>query len=114
MEPESEPHKFRQVGVPAPKDPAQRPEYFELVLKDLASRIGRPPPEVRGYHETRPEQSERTWRVVCTVRGRQVAPCCDDIVFEVLDRSWEDGFLRVMQFTIARLVEDYADRLQAT
>ena len=100
---------FRQVGVPL--HPDDRPEYFELVLRDLAIEIGRPTPEVRGYLETRPDNSERTWRVVCTVRGCQVTPVCDDTDFEVQDRSWEDGFLRVMLFTIARLVEDYADRL---
>lgn len=109
---EPHPHRFHQVGVP--QRPGDRLEYFELVLREMTAHIGRPPPEVRGYLQTKPEQSERTWRVVCTVRGRQVAPVCGDIEFEVMDRSWEDGLLRVMQFTIARLAEDFADRLQDT
>ena len=104
--------RYRQVGVPL--HPDDRPEFFELVLRDLAIEIKRPTLEVREYVETRPSQSERTWRVVCTVRGRQAAPVCDDTDFEVLDRTWEEGFLRVMQHTIARLCEDYADRLQDT
>ena len=84
MEPVIEPNMFRQVGIPAPEDPHQRTEYFELVLNDLASRIGRPTPEVRGYHLTGPEQSERTWRVVCTVRGHQVAPCYHTPLFPLV------------------------------
>src|SRR3954449_6518520 len=106
---EQQPHAFRQVGV---LRLGAVPMYFEVALRDAAAKLGRPPPEIRGYPQYVMEYSERSWRVECTLRGRQVAPICDDIVFEVTARSWEDGLLRVMQLTMARLANDFADRLQ--
>jgi hypothetical protein len=106
---EQQPHAFRQAGV---LRLGAVPVYFEVALRDAAAKLGRPPPEIRGYRQDVPEYSERSWRVECTLRGRQVAPICDDCVFEVTARSWEDGLLRVMQLTMARLANDFADRLQ--
>src|SRR3954453_7950639 len=106
---EQQPHPFRQAGV---LRLGAVPVHIEVALRDAAAKIGRPHPEIRGYHQEVPEYSERSWRVECTLRGRQVAPICDDIVFEVTARSWEDGLLRVMQLTMARLTSDFADCLQ--
>lgn len=104
----AEPDQFRQVGVQIPAG------YFETALRQLAELLGRPPPELRGYRLDRPESSDASWRVVCTVRGQQVAPVCEDLTFEVVDRTWGEGVLRVLQQTIARLSHDFADRLQGT
>jgi hypothetical protein len=104
-----EPHAFRQAGVP---HPGQDRVFFEEALRELALRLRRPPLEIRGFRQRVPEHSERAWRVVCTVRGRQTTPVCDDTEFEVVDRSWEDGLLRVMQLAIARMSHNFADRLQ--
>src|SRR4051812_6754964 len=106
---EQQPHAFHQAGVPRLFDV---PVYFEVALRDAAAKIGCPPPEIRGYRPEVPEYSERSWRVECMLRGRQFAPICDDIVFEVTARSWEDGLLRVMQITMAHLANDFTDRLQ--
>src|SRR3954454_13195252 len=102
---EQQPHAFRQARV---LRLGAVPVYFEVALRDAVAKLGRPPPEIRGYRQDVPEYSERSWRVECTLRGRQVAPICDDYVFEVTARSWEDGLLRVMQLTMARLSHDYA------
>src|SRR3954466_5825425 len=88
---EQQPHAFRQAGV---LRLGEAHVYFEVALRDAAAKIGRPPPKIRGYRQEVPEYSDRSWRVECTLRGRQVAPICDDIVFEVTARSWEDRLLR--------------------
>src|SRR3954466_11557061 len=106
---EQQPHVFRQDGV---LRLGAVPVYFEVALRDAAAKLGHPPPEIRSNRQDVPEYSERSWRVECTLRGRQVAPICDDCIFEVTARSWEDGLLRVMQLTMAHLANDYADRLQ--
>src|SRR3954468_14800880 len=106
---EQQPHAFRQAGV---LRLGAVPVYFEVALRDAAAKLARPPPEIRGYHQDVPEYSERSWRVECTLRGRQVAPICDDYVFEVTARSWEDWLLHVLQLTFARLANYFTDRPQ--
>src|SRR4051812_12246785 len=105
---EQQPHACRQAGV---LRLGEVPVYFEVALRDAAPKIGRPSPEIRGYRQEVPEYSRRSWRVECMLRGCQVASTCDDIVFEVTTRSWEDALLRVMQITMAHLTNDFADRL---
>src|SRR4051812_7829439 len=100
---EQKPHAFHQARV---LRLGEVPVYFEVALRDTAAKIGRPPPDIRGYRQEVPEYSERGWRVECMLRGCQVAPTCDNIVFEVIARSWVDGLMRVMQLTMARLAND--------
>jgi len=103
---------FCQVGVP--ELPGDEPGYFETALRRQAALIGRPPPEIRGYRRAVPEQSGMSWRVVCTLRGRQAEPVCEDDQFEVIEHTFEEGMMRVMQLAMARISHDYADRLQDT
>ena len=91
---ETPPRVFCQVGVP--EIPGDEPGYFETALRRQAALIGRPPPEIRGYHRNVPEQFGMSWRVVCTLRGRQVEPICEDIQFEVVERTFEEGMMRAM------------------
>ena len=109
---ETPPRVFCQVGVT--EIPGDEPGYFETAPRHQAVLIGRPPPEIRGYRRTVPEQSGMSWRVVCTLRGRQVEPVCEDIQFEVIERTFEEGMMRVMQLAMARISHDFADRLQGT
>jgi hypothetical protein len=47
---------------------------FERDLVELATHLGRPRPEVRGYHCFKEGTRELAIRVVCQVHGKEVLP----------------------------------------
>jgi hypothetical protein len=47
---------------------------FERDLVELATRLGRPCPEIRGYHPFEEGTRELAYQVVCQVRGKDVPP----------------------------------------
>ena len=100
--------EYRQVGTEQP------PLYFERALMELALRCGRPLPELKGVRLERPEDSELSWLVVCTVRGREVAPVSEEFTVDVMERSWVDGMVRVMQEAIARLAFLHPEKIVGT
>jgi hypothetical protein len=69
---------------------------FERDLVELATRLGRPRPEVRGYRLFEEGTWELAIRVVCQVRGKEVPPTSPEFTFEVIERNWGDGLMRVL------------------
>jgi hypothetical protein len=82
----------------------QVPLAFEEDLLELSLKMGRPYPELKGGRVDKPEDSEQTWLVTCMVRGAVLHPSIEEIEVDVLDRTWEEGSIRAMQATLARLV----------
>jgi hypothetical protein len=87
---------------------------FEHDLVELAARLGRPRPEVRGYRIFEEGTRELAYRVVCQVRGKEVPPTSPEFTFEVIERTWGDGLMRVLRHTISRLVHLHYDELLGT
>jgi hypothetical protein len=90
--------KWRMLGT------LEVPLTFEEDLIELSIKMGRPYPELKGGRVDKPEDSEQTWLVSCTVRGVVLDPNIEEIEVDVLDRTWEEGSIRAMQATLARLV----------
>jgi hypothetical protein len=61
---------------------------FERDLVELAARLGRLHPEVRGYRLFEEGTRELAYRIVCQVRGREVLPTSEEFTFEVIERTW--------------------------
>jgi hypothetical protein len=87
---------------------------FERDLVELAARLGRPRPEVRGYRLFEEGTRELAYRIVCQVRGREVPPTSEEFTFEVIERTWGEGVMRVLQHAISRLVHLQAAELVGT
>jgi hypothetical protein len=79
------------------------PLAFEEDLLELSLKMGRPYPELKGGQVDKPEDSEQTLLVTCTIRGAVLDPSIEEIDVDVLDRTWEEGSVRAMQMTLARL-----------
>jgi hypothetical protein len=87
---------------------------FEHDLVELAARLGRPCPEVRGYRLFEEGNRELAYRIICQVRGREVPPTSEEFTFEVIERTWGEGAMLVLQHAISRLVHLHAADLAGT
>jgi hypothetical protein len=87
---------------------------FEHDLVELAARLGRLRPEVRGYHLFEEGTRELAYQVVCQVRGKEVPPISQGFTFEVIERIWGDGLMRVLRHASSRLVHLHYDELLDT
>ena len=67
----------------------------------MARHLGRPAPEL-------------TWLVVCTIRPPLLSPSDPELTYDVMESSWEDGILRVMQLSIARLAFSFTSSFEGT
>ena len=93
----------------------QKPPYvFEADLAELTRSLRHPLPEIKGGMIHPGQNREQAWLVVCTLRGPVVPPLMDELTVEVIERSWVDGIVRVMQQAIARLVHHHRDTLGGT
>jgi hypothetical protein len=52
--------------------------------------------------------------VVCQVHGKEVPPTSPEFTFEVIERKWGDGLMRVLQHAISRLIHLHYDELLGT
>jgi hypothetical protein len=75
------PTAHRQVGT------HEEIVVFERDLVELAARLGRPRPEVRGYRLFEEGTRELAYRIVWQVRGREVLPTSEEFTFEVIERT---------------------------
>lgn len=89
--------EYRRVGVDPP------PMIFEADLIEMCRRVGRPTPEIKGAKVHTHPEGDRTWLVVCTLRGGVVPPHSDELSVEVLERTWTEGIVRVLQESLGRL-----------
>jgi hypothetical protein len=64
---------------------------FERDLVELAAR-----PEVRGYRLFEEGTRELAFQLVCQVHGKEVTPISQGFTFEVIERTWGDGLMRVL------------------
>jgi hypothetical protein len=87
---------------------------FERDLVELAMRLGRLRPEVRGYHLFEEGTRELAIRVVSQVRGKEVPPTSPEFTFEVIERNWGDGLMHVLRQAISCLVHLHYDKLLGT
>jgi hypothetical protein len=87
---------------------------FERDLVELAARLGRPRPEVRGYRLFEEGTRELAYRIVYQVRGREVPPTSEEFTFEVIERTWGEGVMHVLQHAISCLVHLHAAELAGT
>jgi hypothetical protein len=69
---------------------------FERDLVELAARLGRPRPKVRGYRLFEEGTRELAYRVACQVCGREVPATSEEFTFEVIERTWGEGVMRVL------------------
>jgi hypothetical protein len=69
---------------------------FECDLVELAACLGRPHPKVRGYHLFEEGTCELAYQVVCQVHGKEVPPTTPEFTFEVIERTWGNGLMRVL------------------
>jgi hypothetical protein len=69
---------------------------FERNLVELAARLGRPHPKVRGYLLFEEGTRELAYQVVCQVRGKEVPSIYQGFTFEVIERTWGDGLMHVL------------------
>jgi hypothetical protein len=60
---------------------------FERDLVELAARLGRPCPEVRGYCLFEEGTRELAIHVVYQVHGKEVPPTSPEFTFEVIERN---------------------------
>jgi hypothetical protein len=87
---------------------------FECDLVELVARLGRPRPEIRGYRLFEEGTRELAYQVVCQVRGKEVPPTSQEFTFEVIERTWGDGLMRVLRHAISRLVHLHYNELLGT
>jgi hypothetical protein len=52
--------------------------------------------------------------VVCQVRGKEVPPTSPEFTFEVIERNWGDGLMRILRHAISHLVHLHYDELLGT
>jgi hypothetical protein len=102
------PTAHRQVGT------HEEIVVFERDLVELAARLGRSRPEVRGYRLFEEGTRELAYRIICQVRGRDVPPTSEEFTFEVIERTWGEGVMRVLQHAISCLVHLHAAELAGT
>jgi hypothetical protein len=69
---------------------------FEHNLVELAACLGRSRPEVHGYRLFEEGTRELAYQIVCQVRGKEVPPTSPEFTFEVIERTWGDGLMRVL------------------
>jgi hypothetical protein len=69
---------------------------FEHDLVELAAHLGCLHPEVRGYCLFEEGTQELAIQVVCQVRRKEVSPTSPEFTFEVKERNWGDGLMRVL------------------
>jgi hypothetical protein len=69
---------------------------------------------VRGYRLFEEGTRELAYQVVCQVRGKEVPPTSPEFTFEVIERTWGDGLVRVLRHAISRLVHLHYDELLGT
>ena len=75
---------------------------FQRELVEMTRTLGRPLPELRGgLMDGVP--GDPSWLVECTIRPPLTTPTAPVYVYCVIERSWNDGAVRVIQETIARL-----------
>jgi hypothetical protein len=84
------PTSHRQVGT------HEDVLVFERDLVELAARLGRPRPEVRGYRLFKEGTRELAYQVFCQVWGKEVPLTSQEFTFEVIERTWGDGLMRVL------------------
>jgi hypothetical protein len=53
-------------------------------------------------------------RVVCQVCGQEVPPTSPEFTFEVIERNWGDGLMRILHHAISHLVHLHYDKLLGT
>jgi hypothetical protein len=87
---------------------------FERDLVELTHHLGRPSTKVRGYHLFNEGTRELAWLVVCQVRGKETPPNSEEFTFEVTERTWGNGVMRVMRHIISRLVHLHYTELLGT
>jgi hypothetical protein len=87
---------------------------FERDLVELAARLGRPRPEIRGYRLFEEGTHELAYQVVCQVHGKEVLLTSQEFTFEVIERTWGDRFMCVLQHAISRLIHLHYDELLRT
>jgi hypothetical protein len=69
---------------------------------------------VRGYRLFEEGTRELAIRVLCQVRGKEVPPTSPEFTFEVIERNWGDGLMRVLRHAISRLIHLHYDELLGT
>jgi hypothetical protein len=84
------PTAHRQVGT------HDEVVVLEHDLLELVARLGCPRPEVRGYRLFAEGTRELAYRIVCQVHGREVLPTSEEFTFEVIERTWGEGMMRVL------------------
>jgi hypothetical protein len=57
---------------------------------------------------------ELAYQVVCQVHGKEVPPSSQGFTFEVIEHTWGDGLMRVLQHAISHLVHLHYDELLGT
>jgi hypothetical protein len=87
---------------------------FEHDLVELAARLGLPRPEVHSYRLFEEGTRELVYQVVCQVRGKEVPPTSQEFTFEVIERTWGDGLMRVLRHAISRFIHLHYDELLGT
>jgi hypothetical protein len=87
---------------------------FERDLVELATHLGRSRLEVRGYQLFEEGTHEQAICVVCQVRGKEVPPTLSEFTFEVIERNWGDGLMRILHHAISRLIHFHYDELLGT
>jgi hypothetical protein len=102
------PTAHRQVGT------HEEVVVFERDLVELTHRHGCPRPEVRGYRLFDEGTRELAYRVVCQVRGKEIPPTSEEFTFEVTERTWGEGVMRVLQHTISHIVHLHASEMAGT
>lgn len=100
--------KSRQLGTEEPR------LVFETDLIELARMVGRLLPEIKGGKVHQLVEGDRSWLVVCTLRGSLVGPPIQELEVDVFDRTWTDGVVRVMQEALARLAFHHRAELIGT
>jgi hypothetical protein len=87
---------------------------FERDLVELAARLRRPRPEIRGYQLFEEGTRELAYQVICQVHGKEVPPTSQEFTFKVIERTWGNGLMCVLQHAISRLVHLHYDKLLGT
>jgi hypothetical protein len=98
----------RQVGT------HEEVVVVERDLVELTHRLGHPGPEVGGFRLFDEGTRYLAWQVVCQVRGKETPPTSKEFTFGVIERTWGEGVMRVLQHAISRLVHLHASELADT
>lgn len=75
---------------------------FEKELVEMTKLLGRQLPELRGGLVDGASR-DLSWLVECTIRPPLTTPTAPTYTFRLIDCSWNDGAVRIIQQTIARL-----------